>query len=60
MPYVLRANQSAIEDRITRPAAFLVIAGGFDGVMAWILELRERAAKALSQELGGQSFRSEA
>jgi len=40
MPYVLRANRSAIEPRIERLAAWLGIAGGFDGFMGWIEVLR--------------------
>ncbi|MFA6220110.1 MAG: iron-containing alcohol dehydrogenase [Erythrobacter sp.] len=40
MPYVLRANRAAIEPRIERLAAWLGIAGGFDGFMAWIEALR--------------------
>lgn len=40
MPYVLRFNRSAIERRIDRLAAYLDIQGGFDGFLAWVLELR--------------------
>lgn len=40
MPYVLAFNRSAIEDRITRAAAYLGIAGGFDGFADAILDLR--------------------
>ena len=40
MPYVLRANRSAIEPRIARLAAWLGIAGGFAGFMGWIEALR--------------------
>ncbi|MBJ3778448.1 iron-containing alcohol dehydrogenase [Acuticoccus mangrovi] len=42
MPYVLAANRPAIEEKMTRLAAFLGLAGGFDGVLGWILELRDR------------------
>lgn len=41
MPYVLRANRKAIESKINRLANYLEISRGFDGFMAWILELRE-------------------
>ncbi len=40
MPAVLHANRSAIEGRIERLAAFLGIAGGFDGFMDFVLSLR--------------------
>ncbi len=40
MPMVLRFNRPAIEDRIERAAAYLGIAGGFDGFMDRILALR--------------------
>lgn len=41
MPYVLKANRSAVEDRIERLARYLDIADGFDGVMNWIIDLRK-------------------
>jgi len=40
MPYVLRFNRPAIEMRIARLAAYLDLDGGFDGFLAWILNLR--------------------
>jgi len=40
MPMVLEFNRPAIEDRITRAAAYLGITGGFDGFAAHIMELR--------------------
>ncbi len=40
MPAVLRANRRAIETRIGRLAAFLGLAGGFDGFLDAVLELR--------------------
>jgi alcohol dehydrogenase class IV len=40
MPAVLRANRAAIEQRIDRLAAFLGIAGGFDGFLDYVLALR--------------------
>jgi alcohol dehydrogenase class IV len=43
MPYVLEANRPAIEDPIGRLARFLDIPRpGFDGFLAWVLELREQ------------------
>lgn len=36
MPAVLRFNRPAIEAQIARAAAYLDIAGGFDGFVAWI------------------------
>lgn len=41
MPYVLAFNRSAIEAPIERLTAYLGIAGGFDGFMQAILELRQ-------------------
>ena len=41
MPYVLHFNRSAIEDKITRAAAYLGITGGFNGFVAWTLALRQ-------------------
>lgn len=40
MPYVLAFNRPAIEEKMIRFAAYLGIADGFDGVLAWVLELR--------------------
>ena len=40
MPMVLDFNRAAIEDRIERAAAYLGIAGGFDGFRARIMDLR--------------------
>jgi alcohol dehydrogenase len=44
MPYVLAFNRSAIEAKIERLAAWLGIAGGFDGFVDAVLALRETAA----------------
>lgn len=41
MPYVLAFNRAAIENKITRVAAYLGIAGGFSGFVDWTLKLRE-------------------
>lgn len=40
MPYVLRANRPAIEDKIVRLAQYLSLDHGFDGFLDWILTLR--------------------
>ncbi len=40
MPYVLRFNRPAIEERIARLAAYLELEDGFDGFLAWVLALR--------------------
>jgi len=40
MPMVLDFNRHAIEDRIEKAAAYLGIAGGFDGFRARIMDLR--------------------
>lgn len=41
MPYVLAFNKPAIQARIDRLAAYIGISGGFDGLMAWVLEARK-------------------
>ncbi|WP_322893130.1 MULTISPECIES: iron-containing alcohol dehydrogenase [unclassified Yoonia] len=40
MPMVLDFNRAVIEDRIDRAAAYLGIAGGFDGFYAHVMDLR--------------------
>lgn len=42
MPYVLRFNRHAIEDRIARLAAYCGIAGGFDGFYDAVMALRTK------------------
>lgn len=43
MPYVLEYNKSAIEERMTRLAAYLGLKNpSFDAVMTWVLQLKER------------------
>lgn len=44
MPMVLDFNRPAIENRIAAAAAYLGIAGGFDGFHARIMDLREELA----------------
>ncbi|MDO1582540.1 iron-containing alcohol dehydrogenase [Rhizobium oryzicola] len=41
MPPVLRFNRKAVEEKIERAAAYLGIAGGFDGFYSFVLALRE-------------------
>jgi len=41
MPYVLKANQSVIEERISRLARYLNLDPSFDAFMDWILALRK-------------------
>ena len=40
MPTVLRFNRPAIEDKIAHMAAYLGVAGGFDGFYDWVMALR--------------------
>lgn len=40
MPYVLQANRSAVEQKISRLAAYLQINNGFDGFLNWVLKMR--------------------
>jgi alcohol dehydrogenase len=40
MPAVLRFNRAVIEEKIARAAAYLGIAGGFDGFYDYVLKLR--------------------
>jgi alcohol dehydrogenase class IV len=41
MPYVLKANRSAIEQRIERLASYLALPNsGFEGFLQWLLDLR--------------------
>ncbi len=42
MPMVLDYNRAAIEDRIEKAAAYLGIAGGFDGFRAAVMTLRSK------------------
>lgn len=45
MPYVLKANQAAIDKRIVRVSRYLGFgAPGFDAFLTWVLELREQLA----------------
>jgi alcohol dehydrogenase class IV len=41
MPYVLKANQSVIDERISRLARYLDLDPSFDAFMDWILTLRK-------------------
>jgi alcohol dehydrogenase class IV len=42
MPYVLAWNRSALEDKLSRLAAYLGLSPSFDTVLDWIIELRAR------------------
>jgi alcohol dehydrogenase class IV len=45
MPYVLKANRTAIAERIDRLSSYLALPqGDFNGFLQWLLELRERIA----------------
>lgn len=61
MPYVLVANRSAIEGRMEVLARHLQLpTAGFDGVLAWVLELRTQFAIAHSlAELGIDESRAD-
>ncbi|MCP4432235.1 MAG: iron-containing alcohol dehydrogenase, partial [Gammaproteobacteria bacterium] len=41
MPYVLKANYSAIKDRIPRLARYLDFDPSFDAFLNWVLSIRE-------------------
>lgn len=41
LPYVLLFNRSKIEEKSARVAETLAIDGGFDGLLAWMLEFRK-------------------
>jgi alcohol dehydrogenase class IV len=51
MPYVLVFNRPAIEAKIVRLAGFLGLAGGFDGFLKAVLDLRKRTG--VPRDLGG-------
>jgi alcohol dehydrogenase len=51
MPYVLVFNRSTIEPKIARLAGFLGIAGGFDGFLKDVLNLRKQTG--VPHDLGG-------
>lgn len=43
MPYILKANRPAIEERITRLTHYMGLdETGFDGFMHWVLQMREK------------------
>jgi len=43
MPYVLKANRSAIEEKMTRLTRYLGLTEtGFEGFLAWVVELRDQ------------------
>ena len=58
MPYVLEWNRAALEDKMIRLAAFLGLRKhSFDGVMSWIIELRETIG--IPKTLGDLGLRGE-
>jgi len=72
MPYVLKANRSAIELPLTRLARYLELQNpGFDSFFAWILSLREQLGipqtlseiginRDRAQEVGAMAFKDAA
>ena len=45
MPYVLKANRSAVEERMNRVTRYMGLADtGFDGFLNWVLAIREELA----------------
>lgn len=42
MPYVLKANQRVIDERIARLAGYIGLASSFSAFLDWVLQLRER------------------
>jgi alcohol dehydrogenase class IV len=61
MPYVLKANQSAIDSRIGRLARYLELEPDFDAFLNWVLSLREEISipHALSAIIPEESRLSE-
>ena len=41
MPYVLKFNRPAIEERMVRLSAFLGLSGGFEGFVSYVMRLRD-------------------
>ena len=53
MPYVLKHNRNAIDDKLARLARWLDIGNSFDDVQNWILDLRtEFSIPHTAAELG--------
>lgn len=44
MPYVLKANQAAIEEKVIRLALYLGLPGSFEAFLQWVLDLRQQIA----------------
>ncbi|MBP7000325.1 iron-containing alcohol dehydrogenase [Amaricoccus sp.] len=51
MPYVLAFNRAGIADKADRLAGWLGLAGGLDGLIDWVLELRRELG--VPHDLGG-------
>ncbi|MCL5778414.1 iron-containing alcohol dehydrogenase [Limibaculum sp. FT325] len=59
MPPVLRFNRPAIEDKIGRAAAYMGIAGGFDGFYDWVMAIRAELgipANLTAMGIGAERF----
>lgn len=57
MPYVLRFNRPAIEQRIARLAGFIGLEPSFDAFLGWLLDLRRRLA--IPDTLGALGVKAE-
>ncbi|MGK0442081.1 MAG: alcohol dehydrogenase class IV [Pseudohongiellaceae bacterium] len=57
MPYVLKANQAAIEQKIIRLALYLGLPASFDAFLQWVLALREEVG--IPQTLAGIGINAE-
>jgi alcohol dehydrogenase len=57
MPYVLRFNRPAIEERIARLAGFIGLEPSFDAFLGWIADLRRRLA--IPETLGALGVKAE-
>ncbi|KZM45883.1 MAG: iron-containing alcohol dehydrogenase [Marinomonas sp.] len=42
MPYVLKANQDVIAEKLSRLALYIGLEGSFDAFLQWVLDLREQ------------------
>lgn len=42
MPYVLKANQAVIEEKLSRLALYIGLEGSFDAFLQWVLDLRKQ------------------
>jgi alcohol dehydrogenase class IV len=57
MPYVVRANRPAIEEKIVRLARYLSLEDGYDGFLEWIIQIRlELGIEHTLSEIGIDTF----